>query len=107
MLNIYILLMIGLSHSPYGYLRFLEMFFQPVQFSSGSVTSSSGCCVSKTVGGATYTLVGATDTSHYNCKNDCVYSKQGSTVKYCFAHGDLPVENCQPGTPVTKIEQCT
>jgi len=58
-----------------------------------NVIESEECCKSKTVGGITYNLLeNSTDVVPQKCTKKCVYQKEGSLSRYCFAPGSLPVE---------------
>ena len=52
------------------------------------------CCIHKTVGPVSYTLISSNDTtiaSTYGCKSNCVYEQDDQPGSaFCFAAGDLP-----------------
>jgi len=69
------------------------------------------CCLSKNVGGVSYTLVGKMETKMFNCKDDCVYQKtEEPDKKFCFKTGDLVAECTEKGnysTNFTEIWEAT
>merc|ERR1712215_211383 len=79
---------------------------------------SPSCCELKTMGATTYSLVLRTDTSSYNCMDNCVYQTAGDPEKYCFAEkylesgetetecadDDCPNENTLYSGPILKVD---
>merc|ERR1711936_1398103 len=64
---------------------------------SAGAANMKDCCLKKTVGGESYSLVKKDKefTSLYGCPAPCIYEKVGSPgSKFCFKPGDLEVE-CQ------------
>merc|ERR1711936_1189768 len=64
---------------------------------SAGAANMKDCCLKKTVGGESYSLVKKDKefTSMYGCPAPCIYEKVGSPgSKFCFKPGDLEVE-CQ------------
>jgi len=55
------------------------------------VIGNGGCCVKKTVGGVSYTLVTSEPTSKYGCKENCIYARddQPGGNHFCFKAGNL------------------
>merc|ERR1712215_553728 len=63
-------------------------------FFTGQISGmEQGCCVSKTVGSNSYTLVeDETASETLGCESLCVYKMEGKPEsRYCFKSGDLPV----------------
>ena len=62
------------------------------------------CCGELEVDGVKYTFLESKDTSAYKCKDNCVYTKMGTQVKYCFGSGSTPAV-CTGGTATTQATQ--
>ena len=59
------------------------------------------CCGELEVEGVKYTFLESKDTSAYKCKDNCVYTKTGTQVKYCFGSGSTQ-SVCTGGTATTQ-----
>ena len=55
----------------------------------------SSCCTVKNVGGVTYTYKGTKDTSGWGCSSNCIYTKEGDPIEYCFKPGGDLESKCQ------------
>merc|ERR1719186_1996394 len=62
------------------------------QLISGLVLVPEGCCLTKTVGPDSYTLVEGTNPVPSDCLDKCVYQRDGEAgSQICFKRGILPV----------------
>ena len=62
--------------------------------STDELSNTEQCCLEKTVGNLNYKLVEKRNNVYKNCKNGCIYKKDGDETdsKYCFAVGNKKVE---------------
>ena len=62
---------------------------------STTTSAGTGCCPSKIVGGVVYTLKELKDTSQFGCSDNCVYSREGDDIEWCFKPGGDLISQCQ------------
>lgn len=85
------------------WLVIVVMFTRNINISFNILTGED-CCGELEVEGVKYTFLESKDTSAYKCKDNCVYNKMGTQVKYCFGSGSTPAM-CTGGTATTQPTQ--
>merc|ERR1719481_1137996 len=85
-----------LLHKRSSFKMFLALFLYLPALALGNE-----CCAEKKVGNDTYVYSGtdSVKTTAASCVDACVYVKQGTTEKFCFAKGELEVE-CVEGSGI-------